>query len=69
MSVTLSSKYQFVIPREVRKTFPVHPGEKFEIIPYAGHLEIIPVKKIEDMRGFLKGAKIIFQREKKDRIL
>lgn len=69
MTVTLSSKYQLVVPEEVRKVFSVHPGEKFAVIPYEGHLEFIPVKKIEQMRGFLKGAKIIFKREKKDRPL
>ena len=66
-TVTISSKFQVVIPQEIRKAFPIHPGEKFEVVPYENRLELIPLKPIEEMKGFLKGIKMPFKRQR-DRI-
>lgn len=63
MLVTISSKYQVVIPREIRKTFNIHPGEKMEIIPHESRLEFIKVKNIKDMRGFLQGIDTTIERD------
>jgi AbrB family looped-hinge helix DNA binding protein len=67
-TVTVSPKFQVVIPLEVRKSFNLSPGEKMQVIPFDNRIELIPVRKIKSMRGFLKGMKNTFQREKKDRI-
>lgn len=63
MRVTVSSKYQVVIPREIRKTFNIHPGEKMEIIQHESRLEFIKVKNIRDMRGFLQGIDTTIERD------
>ncbi len=62
-TATLSPKFQVVIPLDVRKVFPVHPGEKFQVLPYGDRIELIPVKKLKKMRGFLKGIKTAVKRE------
>ncbi|OGW52461.1 MAG: AbrB family transcriptional regulator [Nitrospirae bacterium RBG_19FT_COMBO_55_12] len=66
-TVTVSPKYQVVIPREVRETLSIKPGEKMQVINYAKRIELVPVKKIKAMRGFLKGIDTTVVREK-DRV-
>jgi AbrB family looped-hinge helix DNA binding protein len=54
-TVTVSPKYQVVIPRDVRETLSIKPGEKMQVINYANRIVLVPTKKIKTMRGFLKG--------------
>jgi AbrB family looped-hinge helix DNA binding protein len=65
--VKISPKYQVVIPREVREGLRLAPGQRVQVIAYGGRIELIPVRKIADMRGFLKGIDTRFQRER-DRV-
>lgn len=53
--VTISPKYQIVIPKEIRKDLDLHPGEKVQVILYDNRIEYIPIKALSHMRGFLKG--------------
>jgi len=62
-TVTVSPKYQIVIPRKVRDQFHLTPGQKVQIMPYNNRIEIIPERKISDMRGFLRGIDTSFKRE------
>ena len=66
-SVTLSPKYQVVIPKTVREALKLHPGQKMQIIEYAGRIELIPERDIKELRGFLKGINTEFKREE-DRV-
>lgn len=66
-TVTVSPKFQVVIPREVRESLSIKPGEKMQVINYADRIELVPVRKMKDMRGFLKGINTTVVREK-DRI-
>jgi AbrB family looped-hinge helix DNA binding protein len=66
-SVIVSPKYQVVIPKAVRETLKLHPGQKMQIVEYAGRIELIPERDIKELRGFLKGINTEFKREK-DRI-
>jgi AbrB family looped-hinge helix DNA binding protein len=66
-TVTVSPKYQVVIPRDVRETLSIKPGEKMQIINYANRIELVPVRKAKSMRGFLKGIDTTVNREK-DRV-
>jgi AbrB family looped-hinge helix DNA binding protein len=66
-TVTVSPKYQVVIPRDVRETLSIKPGEKMQVINYANRIELVPIKKIKTMRGFLKGIDTTVIREK-DRV-
>ncbi len=63
-SVTVSPKYQVVIPKTVREALKLHPGQKMQIVEYAGRIELIPVRDIKELRGFLKGINTEFKREK-----
>jgi AbrB family looped-hinge helix DNA binding protein len=66
-SVILSPKYQVVIPKEIRKALNLRPGQKMQVVEYAGRIEFIPERDIRELRGFLKGINTEFKREK-DRV-
>ena len=53
--VKISSKYQFVIPGKIRKKMGIKPGELLKVIIYNGRIELIPLKPIQELNGFLKG--------------
>ncbi len=61
--VTLSSRYQVVIPREVRATLGLKPGQKLRAIPFKGRVELIPLEPIETARGFVRGIDTRVPRE------
>ena len=63
-TVTVSPKYQVVIPRTVRESLGIHPGEKVQVLQFENRIELIPVCKIRKMRGFLKGINTTALREK-----
>ena len=54
-AVTISSKYQVVIPREIREQFNLKPGQKIMFIPYNNTLRVVLVRPIKEARGMLKG--------------
>jgi len=64
VTVTVSPKFQVVIPKAVRQRLGIRPGQKLQIIEFSNRIELIPLQKIKDMRGFLKGIKTDFLREK-----
>jgi AbrB family looped-hinge helix DNA binding protein len=65
-AVTISSKYQVVIPRDVRKQFNLKPGQKLMFIPYNGTLRVVIVPPIKKARGMLKGMNTDKIREEVD---
>jgi len=65
--VTVSPKYQVVIPREVRESMEIKPGEKVQIFRYENRIEFIPLKKLKKLRGFLNGINTTVPRDK-DRV-
>jgi AbrB family looped-hinge helix DNA binding protein len=62
-TVTISSKYQVVIPKDVRERLRIRPGQKVEAFAIGGRIELVPVRPIAEMRGFLKGMDPSFERE------
>ncbi len=62
-SVTISPKYQVVIPREVRESMEIKPGTKVQVLLYEDRIELIPMKNLKRMRGFLKGIDTTVERE------
>ena len=62
-TVTLSPKFQVVIPRAIRDALHLTPGEKFHVIRYGDRVEFIPVRPIQSMRGFLRGMDTKVERE------
>ena len=67
-TVTLSSKYQLVIPREVRERLDLEPGTKFTVIEKGGILYLVPEQPLPEMRGVARGTRRKGLREKKDRL-
>ncbi len=61
--VTVSPKYQVVIPKKVREKTGIKPGQKVQVIPYMGRIELIPVQNIKEARGSLKGIDTTVERE------
>ncbi len=66
-AVTISSKYQVVIPRAVRERLGIRPGTKMQVIVLGDRIELVPVHPMKSMRGFLKGCDPGFAREENDR--
>jgi AbrB family looped-hinge helix DNA binding protein len=62
-TVTLSSKFQIVIPQAVRERMKLSPGERFRVIGYGDRVELIPVRPIREMRGRFKGIDTEIERE------
>lgn len=62
-TVTISPKYQVVIPRAIREALHLRPGQKMQVVEYDGRIEFIPERDITELRGFLKGINTEFERE------
>jgi len=62
-TVTVSPKFQVVIPKEVREKFGLKAGARLEILEYGNRIELIPLRPIKQMRGFLKGIDTAVERE------
>lgn len=67
--VTVSPKYQVVIPKRVRQSLHIQPGQKMQMFEYGEHIVMIPVRPIQEARGSLSGIDTDPQREKMDREL
>jgi AbrB family looped-hinge helix DNA binding protein len=67
-TVTVSSKFQVVIPEEVRGKLKLQAGQKVVVIEKDGVVHLIPLKPIKDTRGLAKGAKVGGVREEHDRL-
>lgn len=62
-TVTVSPKFQVVIPKEMREALKLTPGQKVQALLYENRIELIPVRPIKQMRGFLKGIDTTVVRE------
>ena len=67
-TVILSTKYQLVIPREVRERLALEPGAKFTVIEKGGILYLVPERPLADFRGVARGTRRKGLRDKKDRL-
>jgi AbrB family looped-hinge helix DNA binding protein len=63
MTVTVSPKYQVVIPSGVRESLGILPGMKVPIFLYQNRIEFVPVRALKSMRGFLSGISTDVVRE------
>lgn len=62
-TTTISSKFQLVIPKEIREKAGIKAGEHFEVIAYEGRIELIPIGPVNKLKGFLKGISTSIERE------
>lgn len=63
MTVTVSPKYQVVIPQEVREALKILPGMKVQVFAFEGRIELVPELSMQEMRGFLRGIDTSVERE------
>jgi AbrB family looped-hinge helix DNA binding protein len=66
--VTVSSKYQVVILKQVRENVNIKPGTKLQMVEVNGIIQMALVIPILEMRGYFKGHEIEYTRDKKDRL-
>ena len=62
-AVKISPKFQVVIPQKIRQSMHLEPGQKLQVIEYENRIELVPIKDISEMRGFLEGINTEFKRE------
>jgi AbrB family looped-hinge helix DNA binding protein len=62
-TVTLSSTFEVLIPKEIRESLQLTPGEKLHVMPFAGRVELIPVRSVQSMRGSLSGMDTTIERD------
>lgn len=66
-TVTISPKFQIVIPKAIRDLLRLRPGQKIQAIAYEDRIELIPVRRVKDLRGFLRGIDTTVDRDE-DRV-
>ena len=62
-SVTVSPKYQVVIPKSVRESMGIVSGQKIQVLTYRNRIELIPIQPMKKLRGFLKGIDTSVKRD------
>ncbi|HOT91170.1 MAG TPA: AbrB/MazE/SpoVT family DNA-binding domain-containing protein [Anaerolineae bacterium] len=62
-TVMVSPKFQVVIPRAIRESLRIWPGQHIQVIQYQNRIELIPLQPIKEMRGFLTGIDTTVERE------
>lgn len=62
-TVTVSPKFQIVIPKAIREALNIQSGQKVQVIRYQNRIELIPVKPVKSSRGFLQGIDTSVDRE------
>jgi len=67
-TITVSPKYQIVIPKEARESLQIRPGQKVQVFVYDGRIELVPVMSDEEAYGFLEGMDTTIERDEEDRI-
>jgi AbrB family looped-hinge helix DNA binding protein len=66
-AVTLSTKYQLVIPKEIREALDLRPGQKIQVFREGNLVTLVPVRPIQELRGMARGMDTTVEREE-DRV-
>lgn len=62
--VTVSPKYQVVIPLHIRSALGLAPGQKVQVLQYEDRVEFVPLRTPKEMRGFVRGIATSVPRER-----
>ncbi len=62
--VTISPKFQVVIPRDIRDHLELEPGQKVQALVFGNRIEFIPLRPARELRGFLRGLDTTVHRER-----
>jgi AbrB family looped-hinge helix DNA binding protein len=63
-TITISPKFQVVIPKSIRDLLRLRPGQKVQAIVYDNRIELIPVRRAKELRGFARGIDTQVERER-----
>jgi AbrB family looped-hinge helix DNA binding protein len=66
-TVTISPDFQIVLPPDIRESLHLQPGQELSIFSYNGRMAIVPVRPLEEMRGFLNGMDAEIVRDDEER--
>ena len=61
--VKVSSKFQVIVPKPVRESLGIRPGQRLQVFSYRDRIEHVPVREIAEMRGFLAGMDARIERD------
>lgn len=67
-TVTISPKFQVVIPKAVREQLGLVPGQQVQALVFGGRIELIPLRPARELRGILRGLDARFERDREDRV-
>jgi AbrB family looped-hinge helix DNA binding protein len=67
-TVTISPKFQVVIPKAIREQLKLFPGQKVQALAYGNVVEFLPVRPASELRGILRGLDTSFERDRGDRV-
>jgi AbrB family looped-hinge helix DNA binding protein len=67
-TVTISPDFHVELPLDVRNSLNLHPGQELSVISYNGRIAMVPVRPIEEMRGFLRGMDTEIARDEEERV-
>ncbi|MFA5844809.1 MAG: AbrB/MazE/SpoVT family DNA-binding domain-containing protein [Coriobacteriia bacterium] len=67
-TVTISPKFQVVIPKSIREQLKLVPGQKVHALAYGDRIEFLPVRPVSQLRGMLRGLDTSFERDREDRV-
>jgi AbrB family looped-hinge helix DNA binding protein len=62
-AVTVSPRYQIVIPEDVRESIGIKSGQKIQLLVFRNRIVLIPMQPIKKLRGILQGVDVPFQRD------
>jgi AbrB family looped-hinge helix DNA binding protein len=63
ITVSVSPKFQVVIPKAIREALNIQPGQKVQVIQYQNRIVLLPIRPLKEARGFLKGIDTTVERE------
>ena len=62
-TVKVSPKFQVVIPKEVRESMGIEPGQELAMLVYEGRIVLLPILPMEELRGFAEGIDTTIERD------
>jgi AbrB family looped-hinge helix DNA binding protein len=62
-TVKVSPQFHVVFPRKIRESLGIRPGQRLQVLVYEGRVELIPLREMKEMRGFLRGIDTRVERD------
>lgn len=62
-TLTISSKHQVVIPKKIRESLHLMPDQKMQAIVCRGRIELVLLRPVQELHGFLAGIDTCIERE------